>query len=716
MSETSISPQTHCIKTGTTPGGQGFVTVWKEQNGIPDELEWKFIPNQNNPEISFAAFGNDHTILTMDVNGQISLFDFRSRKKVKDLDMAAKGQAGAALDREQNALFVVALNREDGETYFYHLNLGNGEIEGKLKLTHYAVADRIWVMDDRHVLVYFKNGGSFSSEEGDGLYKINYRNLLVSAMCFSGACFSRFEVPPLAIDTERNIGVRPYFDRVELKHTKEGDRYCAKIQFFRPDNCRTIRNMVVREFHWEHVFEDMDPSVALEILKYPENSDEYRDIRDEFLERIDDIVLCHTEKAAWVSFQHGLVRKVSMEGEMLTPLIGHPGDEMLISKDPFIRTRHDNPISISSDDQRLTFGTPAVTVNVNGISGTTEEELTILEKGQVDDVEDQVEPEGESFSTVDISLTSFDDENGLQKALKRLIDISSDVNRHRDGNLWNLRFMCGEKRYTERQFFRQLAGQVTLYPLITDYLVNLIKYPSVLWENYYTPAGVSAIETLVKGNRDYLELFNRYLASELIDGDQEDDRITHLITAVIALYGWSEDTIDVILTRATHQNNKGLDQLQFFMASGELKQYLSGEKNRHYFRQHPLSAMLADDYFHIMMPGESQLYEAIVAEDIRTVKKVLMTFVDLEVRHPEYRCFALELALDVENIAILDLLLLHHKNIKDPELAKLYYCLANRKRSFSPFEQKQVDKAIFELSKKRGRSLISFLRWDLMSW
>lgn len=702
MSDTTALSKNYSIKTGLTTGGQGFVTIWEQVDGTPAQLIWKFIPNRNNPKISFAEFSGENELLTMDCNGRISLFDLKSREKVKELALDAKGEAGAVLDRDHNFLFMTALSRADGEKYFYQLDLNTWKIEGKLKLTTYAVTDHLWILDDRHVLVYFRNGGSFSSEEGDGLYKINYRNLLVSAKCFSGPCFSRFEIPPLAIDPARNVGVRPYFDRTEVKKTQEGYRYGIKIQFFKPDTCRTIRNVVVREFHPEHVFEDIDPTSALEILEDPDSSDDYRDIRDEFLERIDSLVLCYQEDAAWVAFQHGLIRKVSFDGKLLSPLVGHPGDETLNSDDPFIRTKHDNPILISKDDHKITFGTPAISIDPKIVKDEWEGELVILEKGQVSFKENLIDPKGEDFSKIDIPVASFTDEVKLKEVLENLIDKSNDIDTHRDGNLWNLNFIFEGERYTERQFFKQVMGKEALYPLIERYILNLIQYPSVLWESDYTPVGFSGIEVLVKSKLAYLPLFNRYLSSGLIDGEKEDDRITHLITAIISKYGWLVQTIDMILIRATYQNNKGLDQLQFLLESTELRQYLSEEKHRRYFRRHEMFKALAEEYFHILMPAESKLYDAIVAEDVSGIKKILSDYVDLEIKHPEFNCFALELALDVENPAILDLLLLHHQNIQDQSLAKLYFCLANRKRKFSPFEQKQVDKAIYELSKKRG--------------
>lgn len=705
MSEPTSYVPSHLIQTGLTPGGQGFVSIWNASAAKTGKLVWNFIPTDNNPEISFASFGSGSEVITVDLNGQISIFDFASKEKKGEICLEAKGEAGAVLDRDQNALFVTALSREDGEKYFYHIDLKTQKIAGKLKLTQYAVSHLLWVLDEQHVLVYFKNGGSFSREEGDGLYKINYRSLLASAKCFSGACFSRFEIPPIAIDPARNIGVRPYFDRTEVTKTPQGYRYAAKIQFFRPDTGRTIRNVVVRQFHPEHVFEDIDPTAALTQLEEPDASDEYRDLRDEFLERVDAVALSPTEDAAWVAFQHGLLRKVSFDGQTLSPLIGHPGSDAFTIEDPYIRTPHDNPISIGSKDGRITFGTPQVSFDPSGLDLSSREELILLKEEQTDVTIDLLEPLAEAFSRIEIEVESLTDAAALTNTLDLLIEKSKALAVFRDGNLWNPSFLCKGKRYTERQFFKYLEGKTGLFPLVERYLANLMESPSVLWESYYTPAGVSAIELLVKADRSYLPLFIRYLGSGLIEGEQEDDRLTHLITAVISIYGWLVQTIDMILTRATYQNNKGLDQLQFLLESGELKLYLKEEKNRRYFRRHPLFKTLADEYFHILLPAENKLYESIVAEKVNDIKKILSGDVDLELKHPEYQCFALELALDVENPAILDLLLFHHQNIKDPELSKLYFCLANRKRNLSPLEKKQVDKIIFDLSQKRGQIL-----------
>ncbi|MBT7152302.1 MAG: hypothetical protein HN945_07590 [Deltaproteobacteria bacterium] len=681
-------------RTATTPGGCGYVELWETEGDQTGSLVWKFMPRNNNPVLILVRVIEGKHMLTVDETARVGVYDIAGRNEIASKEFYSQMPAGAVLDQNESLLLVALDPVHDSSRFLLMIDIRTLEIRNRLQLPDKILLTSLQVINNEEVVFYFPTGSIDGRDVRDGLLRVDVRYNRRLSQYFSSSPTGRFSVPPMAVCPDRNVGIRPCYERIDIIRESGEKRYLAKAILFDLNTCKVIRKITLRQFHPGQLFEDDDPDTALSYLESPAASEEQIEVRDEFLERIDAFAFCHTEGAFWVTFQHGTIRKISLEGDYLSPLIAHPGDPSCSTDDPFYRTGFDNPVSISNDDRYLTFGVPSITIDLSKIDLQSGSDLLILLPAEIliPFAYTGLESEKE-FSWTIVGLDNPEDEISVQTALEQLVHLTENIDEIRDGNLLRFRFHSREGDLSEEAFFK-IAGTITeCLPAMSRFVQNLCNHVAPLWYDTELPAGFYAMQSLVFSDEKYLKLLINYLGSA-VDGKYEGNAISHLVNDAINRYNFNHDIVGVLLTFAVFQPEPGLDMLQQQAQSQMFLKFSEVPGNLSYFRNHTLFKSLLEDYFHLLLPGEDTLFEAIEAEDKDRVREILQDDIDLNIIHPDFECSALELAFELENPDIIRLLIEHGADIERLNIDNLAKIILQRSTPLSPEESRNINSAL----------------------
>lgn len=702
MSDTSQNkPVRFEPRTSTTPGGCGYIDLWETEDDETGSLVWTFMPRKNNPALILARIIEGKHLLTVDETARVGVYDIAGRNEVTSREFHSRVPAAAILDLTEGLLLIALHPGHESNRFLLMIDIRTLEILNRVQLPDNILLTDLKVINDDEVVFYFPTESIGGSDVRDGLLRVNFRYNTRLSQYFPSSPAGQCSVPPMAVCPNRNVGIRPCYEQIETIKASGEKHYLAKAILFELDTCKVIRKITLREFHPRHVFEDDDPDTALSYLESPATSEEQIEARDEFLERIDSFAFCQKEDAFWVGFQHGTIRKISLEGDYLSPLIVHPGDPSCLTEDRLCPTGFDNPVSITNNDHTLTFGVPSITLGLSKTDLQSDSELIVLSPAEIlAPFPDTGLETGEEFSWTVVGMDNPEDETSFQTALEKLIQLTENIDRIRDGNLLRFRFHSREGDLSEAEFFK-VAGRIAeCLPAIRHFIQNLCNYEAPLWNDTELPAGFFAMRSLVLSNEKQLKLFNNYLGS-VVDEKYEGDAISQLVTDLINQYGLNQGTLGVLLTFAVFQPESGLDLLQKQLKSQLFLKYSAVPENRSYLRNHNLFKSLLEDYFQFLLPGEDTLFEAIDAEDENWVREILQDDIDLNIIHPEFGCSALELAFEREDRDIIHLLIEKGADIERLNIDKLTKIILQRSTPLSPEESENINNAVEILSRRK---------------
>ena len=701
MSEPSLNRHARYEpRTAITPGGCGYVELWQTGGDQSGTLVWKFMPRKNNPALILVRIINGQHLITVDEAARVGVYDIADRQEIASKEFHSRVPAGAVLEQTEGLLLLALQAAQDSNRSLLVIDPRTLEIHNRVQLPDNILLTGLKVSHDEEVVFYFPTGSISSPDVRDGLLRVNFRYNTRLSQYFSSSPTGRFSVPPMAVCPDRNVGIRPCYERIEIIQEAGEKRYLAKAILFELDTCKVIRKITLREFQPGHVFEDDDPDTALSYLEAPAASEEQIEVRDEFLERIDSFAFCHGEDAFWVGFQHGTIRKISLAGDYLSPLIGHPGDPACTPEDIFHPTGFDNPVSIT-DGNRITFGVPSVTFDPSKLDLQSDSELIILSPAEILAPFIDTGPESEKqFSWTIVWMDNPEDESSFQTALEQLVHLTGNIDEIRDGNLLRFKFCSRQGDLSEEEFFNITGGISGSLPAMNRFIQHLCDFEDSLWYDSELPAGFYAIRTLVLADENQLRLLGNYLGS-VVSGKYEGNTISLLVNDVINRYGLTHSTIGVLLTFAVFQTEPGLDLLQELLKSQIFQTFFEEPENLSYFRNHSLFKSLLEDYFQLLLPGEDALFEAVEVEDRDQVEQILQDDIDLNIIHPDFGCSALELAFELENREIIQLLIEHGADIDCLNIDSLTKIILQRSTPLSPDESRNIRRAVENLNTRK---------------
>jgi len=652
------------------------------------------MPENNNPAIEFAEIIDSKTLLSIDKKATICFFDLQAKAEWEKIELNASQLWGAVTCESKTAGVIAYSSVKDTHVTIASFDLNSGKILATHNCLNINRVNTLSNYGESQVIAYIPAGGLNSPDSRDGFAQIDLISGKTTYIALTPSPSGNFSDPPVLFCPDLGIGIRPSYENIEIKTGEAGTLYSAKIMVFDLETGEKKRLIAARDFLATDVFEDDDPGYALSCFELSPHADEYKDVRDEFMERFDSFAYSQKDKSIWITFQHGLLRRLSLDGQKRLPLIAHPGDNVNKTSSRYFLTGFDTPLKLSPDESFVTFGSPPATIDASiGDFDSDEEIIEIQWENCADTGQDSSDEGFKDFSWNHLNIESADRVESLQQTLEQLVCLSKEADAIRDGHLLRFKFHCHNRIISEDTFFGMVAEHHQLLDLIKEYVENLILFDKPLWFNDDFPTAFFAVRQLVFSEKSYLPVLVSYLGS-LVDSQKEKEEPGQLIDQVIEKYGWCQDTVNLILTRAYFQNERGIEQLQRYLDSPEFKQFFSQPENKTYFKNHTLYLSLVEENFSILLPLEDSLFNAVESEDTAKVREALTLMPDLSIIHPDFDLTALELAFEVNNREIINLLISAGAEVKGAGYLTLKELIQVLNETASPNEelvQQQLD-------------------------
>lgn len=646
----------YIVLARATPGNCGYVDIFKKTPNGSYEHYWSLMPEPGYPIISLAQAINDKKLYIVNKTGEFRLYNLKEKKEIASAKIGASSLFGAGIYPSQSKGYIVTKNLESNGIDIFEICLDSLKASFVQTIRGVFQIDHITVLDENQLAGYIPIGSVEGLKSSDGFLIINTQEQTHKLNYLRPSPSGLFPKPPVAFDPRTKTGIRPSYDPIEIIESDTDKKYLAKVLLFDLNSGKRIDTIVVREFTASEMFEDDDPKFALSCLELPTYSDDYRDIKEEFLERFEALQYCHLEDAFWVTFQHGFLRKVYLDGKRLSPLIAHPGDSILADRPTLSHTNFDTPLRLSPDDRFLAFGQPEICFATKILVNAPPDNVFLITGEQV--VESGCETSSlntETFSWINLDLTGSSKRSSDLDFLDLLLKKTKDLENLKDGPFLRFQFVTSKRTVKEEEFVQSLSWNNEQIDTAGEIISLYNSKGQGLWYDDSTPSFFYLLRRLVLESTDALGLFIEYLR---LYGDckEDSDRLAELVDDIINKMGWCRESVDMILTRAYFQPERGLEQLEYYLKQPDFELYLGKFDNRNYFRNHTLYKTLVEDYFSLFFPNEDQLFSAIEAEDNGKVESLLRLPLELNEIHPEYKLNPLDTAIETGNQQIISLL------------------------------------------------------------
>lgn len=629
--------------------------VFKKKSDASYGHYWSLMPDAGYPVISLAEVITDSKLIIINKFGELRLYDLKEKQELASAKIGATSLFGTGIYPSQLKGYIVTKNLESEGVDVFEFKLDNLKtsfvqtIRGVRHITH------VTALDENQLVGYTPVGSLEGIHSSDGFLTIDSNKKSHELRYLRPSPSGLFPVPPIAFDPRTRTGIRPCYDPIEI--IENGTKaYLAKILLFDLITGKKIDTLTVRKFAASDMFEDDDPEFALSCLELPSYSDDYRDVKEEFLERFEALQYCHLEDAFWVTFQHGVLRKVSLDGKKLSPLIVHPGDPDFRDKKTLLRTNFDTPLRLSPDDRFVAFGLPEICFATNSLEKAKPDKIFLISQELIVESDCEIHSKDpDTFSWIDLDLKGIGIQPSKIDQLQVMLNKTKELEKLKDGPFFRFRFLTSKGAIREEDYFHQLAWNNEQIKISREIISAYISHGKELWYDDSTPSLFYLIKRVILESADAFELFTEYIR---LYGDckADEDRLAELIDEVIEHYGWCRETVDMILTRGYFQPERGLEQLEFYTKKPDFEIYHSNPDHRNYFRNHTLFKTLVEDYFPLFFPNEDKLFTAIEVEDTGKVESLLKLPLELDQIHPEYNLNPLDVAVETGNKKIIDLL------------------------------------------------------------
>ncbi len=493
-----------------TPGKCGYVDVFVQNNG-KYERYWSLMPSPSYPLISLTSIVQENLLLVINQKGELRLFNLDSKQELTASNIGASQLFGAGIYPSEKKGFIAEKNREQKGIDILEFDLKtlttsfNQTIQGIFKLS------AMTVLEENQLAGYSPIGSMEGINSSDGFVTINTKKQTFKQHYIRPAPSGNFPQPPVAFDPRSKMGIRPAFDPIEIVEGKEEKSYLAKAVLFDLNTGKKIRNVITREFSAADLFEDDNPEYALSCLELPPYSEDYRDIKEEFLERFEAFHFCHQEDAFWVTFQHGILRKISFSGQYKSPLIAHPGDPNLQSPKELQRTGFDTPLALSPDDCFLTFGQPSITIKTADLEQVEPNQIHLIPEDMVLETNfEENSKDNSAFSWNRIGIDSLESQGRIAEGLVKLEKATENIGSLLDGPLLRFCFNTPDDVLSEKQFCEKIEWDEYYCSIGKQIVENLITYEKSLWHDRDTPALFFIMRKLVLQSPNHLETLVRY--------------------------------------------------------------------------------------------------------------------------------------------------------------------------------------------------------------
>ena len=543
--------------------GINQISVLKKSSSSGSEVVWTFPLVGDDEPIILQEFYTASKFVIVNWDGWIRAFDVQSREKIFDRKMNGSVDSSALLSLDKQSLYCV--NRIDRDRQFSIFSLNNFKEEVSYLLPKDTYSSYLQIRQDGALLMYFEDEGrALEDKKWMHGYNVLYPETLhIDRFEMQYPQSAQFGVKAPVISSSKNIGVMPYWGKVEVNKDVAGNFvFVYKIMIFDLDTFDVLQVLPVRDYAvtqlecYESECEEMAQLFSAGVL-----NDDYNDALTTFCQDLNSIVFDEMEDAFWLGWRGGIVRKVGLDGRLSPLLVAYSVPNNATQGAFEHKTFHTSINKIEADfiileEHNVLYKMPLQNVDLSAKTAfipiglqKIEEDAAVLAVS--DEIEQQIKERGKVVIAVD-DLTS---EKGFQDALQQMTELTKDIDAIGCGD--QLAFFVKDNKgeaLDDSQFFKaatKIEGTVEKMKAIIE---NFANYPRAarLYINEEETALCYAVYELACSGPAYIPTIFKYLS--VIDEDHDVFNTENLIPFLMETYTNTEyqTTIESELRRVSN--------------------------------------------------------------------------------------------------------------------------------------------------------------------
>lgn len=507
--------------------GINQVKVFEKQKNDFYTNNWNFSLKGDDEPIILSEFYNENQFVIINWNGWIRLFDANSKVLLLDYNLNGNIDAKAVFSIDKSKIYIVLKDKEY-KIFLATLCLVSHKVQLQ-ELGNYF-SSYLQIRNDGCLLFYKQDWERVNSkkifEHGFTVYNpITRASKYYSLPYCPNSSFG--DVKPF-INTQKNIGIMPYFGDVTVKkETEEKLLFEFKIMLF-DLNSFQYELLSVRDFEENQLgcFDYNCNELAEQFLD-PSQTDDYNEALLEFNENLYSITF--VEDGFWLCWRSGVLRKVyddkSFSPLLVTSSMSNDSNNGMFQFSIF----HSNLYKIENNRAYLfehsnyyAFELPEIVNQKSDLLIPIQlKEITIEEIENLTYSQENVK-EIANLDKVLIFVDDLSNEENLINALKQLEAKVTSIDSLGIGT--KLIFQIEDKKgniLNEESFFEKVIKLKQALHLTASIIESFCHYPKAkyVYRNDEQTALCFAVLELAKQGEAYLETVLLYLATIDLDHD-----------------------------------------------------------------------------------------------------------------------------------------------------------------------------------------------------
>ncbi|VAW72311.1 hypothetical protein MNBD_GAMMA10-371 [hydrothermal vent metagenome] len=525
---------------------------------LPLQSPWVFRPSKYDVEIKWHGFNDLDQLLLLDSSAVLTLYCLKTQAILNEIKLYTEFHLTAHSDAIKNRLYIYTDRSVEGENkykkYIYVVDSMNFTVlyDETVEL-EYDCVDKSY--EYHQISQYYKNklyiayqDENTDDEVEDGYVIVNLQDKTIEKHLFDKTSYSynfgdgcRIWFAPWF-----DLGLRPHYKNI--RHIKSGDIECFtySVDVFILSTGELLKTIPVREIQSDHLGYGGSDKIAHLIRDADINNEDYHEAHDDFFEDLNHVVWEKEDQAFWVLFRGGILRRIDIQGKRSPLIVSQDLRKNSSSQDVLSQFYEHSHLLAIDENNEIKFGSVSynydslISFNPSDYDLNNETEIIDLVQGNVVDINNE---QNHSYDSLSINIIKIDKWD-LPSCIKVLQILYGLVRDDMDALLVSERIkICYElpdEKFSDAEFYKRLIPfgseiAVHIEPLIALFIQNEKS------ERYYHDEETTflfyAIESLIKIDESYIDLFCHYIASVDMDHDVSN---ASLIYDIFKTENWTQ--------------------------------------------------------------------------------------------------------------------------------------------------------------------------------
>ncbi len=503
--------------------GDNQVKVLKEIAENTYSLYWAFTLKGDNKRISLLEKLNEDCFIVANRNAWVRIYNISKKALIFEKNYNGNSSSITLVSKDKTKLYI-SYATDNYEAFIEIISLVDFSIIKTIELPEDFDNEHFTLGTNNQLMFYYTDDYPYIH----GYNIVNEETGKIENFPMEYPQLKSFEIKPPAISPESNLGILPFWDKMEIKKDKNNKPlFVFKVMLFNLTNFKVEKVISAREYPTQQLNEDYytpcEEYAKLFQTKNYEDKD-YQEAVEDFMENLNSIVFDEALDSFWLCFRGGIVRKITFDGKLsplfvTTSMFSSAGKENFDFKDfhSSIATINQNGVILTDAGSGYGYGDYTMFLSADELLSNEpliEKELTKKEEEPIKIITSEKDKLAlEEANKVIIKVADLNQEKHYLKALDKMIVLTQDIEAIKNGNLLIFRIKDKVKFEEDAVFFKKAIKVAGAAKKMEQIITNFIKYKEVnyLYIDNETTALAYTVYHLVASDAKYIDTVMRYL-------------------------------------------------------------------------------------------------------------------------------------------------------------------------------------------------------------